>query len=67
VISDRVATDQPQDNTNLALADLTFKVVNTLKDGVSIKSALWQLKLGDGSVYKQPYEDNLRRGTPKNE
>ena len=59
VISDRVATDQPQENTNLALADLTFTVVNTLKDGVSIRSALWQLKLGDGSVYKQPYEDNF--------
>jgi hypothetical protein len=59
VISDRVANDQPQDNTNLALADLTFTVVNTLKDGVAIRSALWQLKLGDGSVYKQPYEDNF--------
>ena len=59
VISDRVANDQPQDNTNLALADLTFTVVNTLKDGVSIRSGLWQLKLGDGSVYKQPYEDNF--------
>jgi hypothetical protein len=59
VISDRVANDQPQDNTNLALADITFSVVNTLKDGVSIRSAVWQLKLGDGSVYKRPYEDNL--------
>jgi len=59
VISDRVANDQPQDNANLALADLTFSVVNTLKDGVSIRSAIWQLKLGDGSVYKRPYEDNF--------
>jgi hypothetical protein len=59
VISNRVANDQPQDNTNLALADITFSVVNTLKDGVAIRSALWQLKLGDGSVYKQPYEDNF--------
>jgi len=59
VISDRVATDQPQDNTNLVLADLTFTVVNTLKDGVSLRSALWQLKLGDGSIYKQTYEDNF--------
>jgi hypothetical protein len=41
------------------LADITFSVVNTLKDGVGIKSAIWQLKLGDGSVYKQPYEDNF--------
>ncbi|HAF25643.1 MAG TPA: hypothetical protein DCK93_22505, partial [Blastocatellia bacterium] len=36
VISNRVANDQPQDNANLALADLTFSVVNTLKDGVGI-------------------------------
>jgi hypothetical protein len=59
VISDRVANDQPQDNANLALADITFSVVNTLKDGVSIRSAIWQLKLGDGSVYRRPYEDNF--------
>jgi hypothetical protein len=59
VISNRVANDQPQDNTNLALADITFSVVNTLKDGVAIRSAIWQLKLGDGSVYKRPYEDNF--------
>jgi hypothetical protein len=54
-----VANDQPQDNANLALADITFSVVNTLKDGVGIRGAVWQLKLGDGSVYKRPYEDNL--------
>jgi hypothetical protein len=59
VISNRVANDQPQDNANLALADITFTVVNTLKDGVAIRSAIWQLKLGDGSVYKRPYEDNF--------
>jgi hypothetical protein len=59
LISDRVANDQPQDNANLALADLTFSVVNTLKDGVTIRSAMWKLKLGDGSVYKRPYEDNF--------
>ena len=59
VISNRVANDQPQDNAKLALADITFSVVNTLKDGVGIRSAMWQLKLGDGSVYKRPYEDNF--------
>jgi hypothetical protein len=59
VISNRMANDQPQDNTNLALADISLSVVNTLKDAVAIRSALWQLKLGDGSVYKQPYEDNF--------
>jgi hypothetical protein len=59
IISNRVATDQKQETANLALADITFSVVNTLKDGVVIKSAIWHLKLGDGSVYKQPYEDNF--------
>src|SRR6202022_2272365 len=59
VISNRVANDQPQDNANLALAEIPFSVVNTLKDGGVIKSAIWQLKLGDGSVYKQPYEDSF--------
>lgn len=59
VISNRMANDQPQDNTNMALADISLSVVNTLKDAVGIRSALWQLKLGDGSVYKQPYEDNF--------
>lgn len=59
VISNRVATGQTQDTANLALADITFSVVNTLKDGVGIRSAIWQLKLDDGSVYKQPYEDNF--------
>ena len=59
VISNRVATDQRRETANLALADITFSVVNTLKDGVGIKSAIWHLKLGDGSVYKQPYEDNF--------
>jgi hypothetical protein len=59
VISDRVANDQPPDNSNLALADLTFSVVNTLKEAVAIRSAQWRLKLGDGSVYKLPYEDNF--------
>jgi hypothetical protein len=59
VISNRVANDQPQDNANLALADITFSVVNTFKDGVGIRSGMWQLKLGDGSVYKRPYEDNF--------
>jgi hypothetical protein len=59
VISNGVATDQTQDTAKLALADITFSVVNTLKDAVGVKSAMWQLKLSDGYVYKQPYEDNF--------
>lgn len=60
VISDRVSDELPIDNSKPAVADITFSVVNTLKDGVAIRSGLWQLKLGDGSVYKQPYEDNFQ-------
>jgi hypothetical protein len=59
LISNRVANDQPQDNSNPALADITMSVVNTLKDGVGIQSGMWQLKLGDGSVYKRTYSDNF--------
>jgi hypothetical protein len=59
LISNRVADDQPRDNSNPALADITLSVVNTLKDGVSIQSGMWQLKLGDGSLYKRTYSDNF--------
>lgn len=55
VISDRETNDLPPDNSKPAIADLTFSVVNTLKDGVPVEDAMWQLKLGDGSVYKQLY------------
>lgn len=57
VISGRIADDLPIDNTKLEVADITFSVVNTLKDGVRIESGLWQLRLGDGSVYKQIYSE----------
>lgn len=59
VISNRAPDDQPPDTTNPAFADITLSVVNTLKDGVGIRDGLWQLRLGDGSVYKQIYSDNL--------
>lgn len=59
-ISKRVASELPIDNSKPAVADITFSVVNTRKDGVAIRSAQWQLKLGDGSVYKRPYEDNFQ-------
>lgn len=59
VISNRPPNDQPIDNTNPAFADITLSVINTLKDGVDIKDALWQLRLSDGSVYKQTYSDNI--------
>ncbi len=57
VIASRVADELPIDNSKPEVADITFSVVNTLKDAVRIESGLWQLKLGDGSVYKQPYSD----------
>ncbi|MEP6900957.1 MAG: hypothetical protein ABJA66_04355 [Actinomycetota bacterium] len=59
VISNRAAADLPIDNSNSAVADITFSVVNTLKDAVRIESGLWELRLGDGSVYKKPYSENF--------
>ncbi len=59
VISVRVADDLPIDNSKPAVADITFSIVNTAKEGVTIRNGQWQLKLGDGSVYKRPYEDSL--------
>jgi hypothetical protein len=59
LISNRVADDQPQDNSNPALADITLSVVNTLKEGVGIQSGMWQLKLANGSIYKRTYSDNF--------
>ncbi len=60
MISVRVAEDLPIDNSKPAVADVTFSVVNMAKEDVSIRNGQWQLKLGDGSVYKRPYEDNLK-------
>jgi hypothetical protein len=57
VISNRIEDMLPIDNTKPEIADITFSVVNTLKEGVRIESGLWQLRLGDGSVYKQVYQD----------
>ena len=60
VISVRVADDLPIDNSKPAVADVTFSIVNMAKEDVTIRNGQWQLKLGDGSVYKRPYEDNLK-------
>ncbi len=60
VISVRVADDLPIDNSKPAVADITFSIVNMAKEGVTIRNGQWQLKLGDGSIYKRPYEDNLQ-------
>ncbi|MDQ6786394.1 MAG: hypothetical protein M3033_06190 [Acidobacteriota bacterium] len=57
VISRRIADELPIDNSKPDIADITFSVVNTLKDAVRIESGLWQLRLGDGSIYKQIYSD----------
>ena len=60
VISTRVAEELPIDNSKPAVADVTLSVVNMAKTGVTIRDGQWQLKLADGSVYKQPYEDSLQ-------
>ena len=57
VITNRPTEDLPMNN--LAAAEITFSIVNTLKDTVRIPSGLWQLRLGDGSVYKKPYSENI--------
>ena len=57
IISNRVDDMLPIDNTKPEIADITFSVVNTLKDAVRIQSGLWQLHLTDGAVYKQVYSD----------
>ena len=57
VLSGRVDDMLPIDNTKPEIADITFSVANNLKDAVRIDGGLWQLRLGDGSVYKQVYED----------
>lgn len=59
IISDRVADELPPDSAKRAVADLSFSVVNNLKEGVVIRGG-WQLKLGDGSVYKRTYEDDFQ-------
>jgi hypothetical protein len=59
VISNRAPDNQPVDDANPAFADITLSVVNTQQGGVGIRDALWQLQLGDDSVYKQTYSDNL--------
>ncbi len=57
VITNRATDDLPMNNS--AAAEITFSIVNTLKDPVRIGSGLWQLRLGDGSVYKRPYSENI--------
>jgi hypothetical protein len=59
VISDRPPDVTQSDSANPATADLTLQVLNTLNDAVRIRSGLWQLRLGNGGVYKTPFEDNF--------
>lgn len=59
VVSNRIDDLLPSDNARPEIADITFSVVNTLKDAVRIESGLWQLRLADGTVYKQVYSDAL--------
>ncbi len=59
VISNRVQADPPADGKNPAVADVTLNVVNASTDAVRVESGQWQLRLVDGTVYKQPYSDRL--------
>ena len=59
VISNR-AQDDPRADGNLAVADVTLSVVNASKDAVRLESGQWQLRLADGTVYKQPYSGVLQ-------
>ena len=59
VISNRVQDDPRADGKNPAVADVTLSVVNASKDVVRVESGQWQLRLGDGTVYKQSYSDRL--------
>lgn len=59
VISKRTAEDQSEDSSNPAVADITLSVINTLKEAGQIRSGLWELRLGDGTIYKQPYSDDF--------
>ena len=57
VVSNRTDDMMQADSSKPEIADITFSVVNTLKEAVRVESGLWQLRLGDGSVYKQVYSD----------
>jgi hypothetical protein len=59
VISNRVHDDPRVEDKNPAVADVTLSVVNASKDVVRVESGQWQLRLGDGTVYKQSYSDRL--------
>jgi len=45
------------DGSNSAVANMTLSITNTSNDSVRIKSGLWQLRLGDGAIYKEPFDD----------
>jgi hypothetical protein len=59
VISNRVQDEPRADGRNPAVADLTLNIVNASRDAVRVEGGQWQLRLADGSVYKQPYSDVL--------
>jgi hypothetical protein len=44
---------------NSATANITLSITNTSNDSVRIKSGLWQLKLADGAIYKEPFDDDF--------
>lgn len=59
VISNRAPDTTQSDDSNPATADVTLQVLNTLNQTVRIRNGQWQLKLGNGSVYKAPFDETF--------
>jgi hypothetical protein len=59
VISNRVQENPQAEGKNPAMADVTLSVVNASKDAVRVENGQWQLKLADGTVYRQAYSDSV--------
>jgi hypothetical protein len=59
LISNRVQENPQAEGKNPAMADVTLSVANTSRDAVRVENGQWQLKLADGTVYKQVYSDSV--------
>jgi len=57
VISNRTPDEALPAGSPPALADVTLSASNASKDAVRIEGARWELKLGDGTTYRQAYSD----------
>jgi hypothetical protein len=60
VISGRSDETLASDDSRPEFADLTFSVVNASSESIRIESGSWKLRLGNGSVYSQAYQDFLQ-------